>query len=96
MKVHELIIHPTHCFCEIPQEELQFWVHRRYHDHIPTMELLHATNDPHEKEVISIVAMLDLDDDTMLRLMDQVGMPDYHILECRRQILQTLQLEKAS
>ena len=96
MSFHELMVHPTHCFCEVPPEELKFWADRRYRDHVPTMELLHSTSDPHDKEVISIVAMLDLDDDTMLRLMDHVDMPEYHILDCRHQAQHVLELEKAS
>lgn len=95
MAIHELMVHPTHCFCEVPLEELRFWATKHFHDHIPTMELLHSTTNPHEKEVISMVAMLELDDDTMVRLMGQINRTDQHILTCRHRIQQMLELIQA-
>jgi len=92
MKEHGELIHPTHCFCQIPEEELKPWVEKRYVEHTPTIELLHSTDNPHEKEIISIVAMLDVDEETLLNMMGNVDLPDHHILHCRENVKQMLGL----
>jgi len=86
------IIHPTHCFCQIPEAELTPWVARRYQENRPTMELLQATTDPREKEIISIVGLLDVDDTTMLEMMGDVEKPEHHILHCRENVRRILGL----
>ncbi|MCU7807087.1 MAG: hypothetical protein KZQ73_04350 [Candidatus Thiodiazotropha sp. (ex Semelilucina semeliformis)] len=59
-------------------------------DKIPTIKLLeHAAND-REREAISAIAMLDLDEETMLSLMGDVDMPHHHIIHCRAQFLDAL------
>ena len=92
MTEHPALIHPTHCFCQVPEEELKPWVAKRYQEHVPTIQLLHSTEDPHEKEVISIVAMLDVDEETMLEMMGDVDQPDHHILHCRANVKKMLGL----
>jgi hypothetical protein len=86
-------VDPTHCFCQVPEEEMRSWVEKRYIDHVPTMELLQSTDDLHEKEVISIVSMLDVDEDTLLNTMSDVDMPDDHIIDCRENVRRLLGLE---
>ena len=85
-------VDPTHCFCQVPDEEMRPWVEKRYVDHIPTMELLQSTEDAHDKEVISIVSMLDVDDDTLVSTMAEVDMPDSHIIACREKVRHMLGL----
>ena len=53
-------------------------------------ERLPSTN-VHEKEIISIVALLDVDDDTMLDMMGDVDLPQHHIIHCRKNVKQMLQ-----
>ena len=84
------LIPPRHCFCEIPETELRPWVQKRYVDKIPTMTLLHSTNDLHQREIISIVALLDVDDESMLKLMGDVDKPDHHIIHCRESVKRML------
>jgi hypothetical protein len=86
-------VDPTHCFCQVSDEEMRPWVERRYVDHVPTMELLQSTDDPHQKEVISIVSMLDVDNDTLLNMMGDVDKPDHHIIHCRENVRRMLGLE---
>lgn len=86
-------VDPSRCFCQIPDEEMQPWVKKRYVDHVPTMELLQSTDDPHEKEVISIVSMLDVDDESLLSMMGGVDMPAHHIIDCRDKVRHMLGLE---
>ena len=84
---------PHHCFCEIPNEELLPWVEKRYRENIPTVELLHSTNDPRQKEIISIVALLDVDEPSMLQLMGDVDKPEHHIIHCRANVKHMLGLD---
>ncbi|MBL7075972.1 MAG: hypothetical protein ISS31_00740 [Kiritimatiellae bacterium] len=86
-------VDPSHCFCQIPEQEMRPWVKKRHVDHVPTMELLQSTDDPHEKEVISIISMLDVDDDSLLSMMGDVDMPDHHIIHCRENVRRILGLE---
>ncbi len=84
------LVHPGRCFCQFPDAELRPWVVKRYVEHCSTMDLMRSTDDPHEKELISIVAMLDVDDDTMLELMGNVDFPEHHILHCRQNVKRML------
>ncbi|MBT3296339.1 MAG: hypothetical protein HN919_11115 [Verrucomicrobia bacterium] len=86
-------VDPIHCFCQIPDDEMRPWVEKRYLDHVSTMELLKSTNDPHQKEVISIVSMFDVDEDTLLGVMGGVDMPDHHIIHCRENVRRMLGVE---
>ena len=79
------LVQPTHCFCMISDSEMAPWIIKKYRDHISTLDLMLSTTDPHEKEVISIVALIDVDDTVMLRMMQNVDRTDEHILECRLQ-----------
>jgi len=83
-------IDPTHCFCEVPTEEMRPWVEKRYNEHVPTMQLLASTDDPHAKEIISIVAMFDVDEETLLGVMGGVDKPGHHIIHCREDVRRML------
>lgn len=96
MRNHAEIMHPHHCFCQIPETELLYWLKKRYLENTPTLELLAATADPHEKEVISIVSLLDVDEATMLELMGDVAMPEHHIVHCREDVKKLLDLHRTS
>ncbi|MDQ7015576.1 MAG: hypothetical protein Q9N68_04275 [Gammaproteobacteria bacterium] len=78
--------HPQHCFCQISAEELWPWIEKRYQHGISTIELLNSTDDPHQQELISIVALLDVDDDTLLQAMKNVPLSEQHILACRESV----------
>ena len=92
MKPHPGIKHPRHCFCQVSEEELQYWAAKRYLECIPTLELLDSTDDSHEKEVICIVSLLDLDEGTMLAMMGDVNLPEHHIVHCRESVKRLLGL----
>jgi hypothetical protein len=87
------LVHPHHCFCEIPDEELLPWVEKRYRENIPTVELIHSTNNPRQKEIISIVALLDVDEQSMLQMMGDVDKPEHHIIHCRENVKHMLELD---
>jgi len=75
-----------HCFCQISAEELWPWIEKRHHQQISTMELLNSTDDHHQQELISIVALLDVDDEALLQAMQNVPLSEQHILECRESV----------
>ncbi|NQU40795.1 MAG: hypothetical protein HQ523_12645 [Lentisphaerae bacterium] len=83
-------VDPTLCFCEVPPAAMRPWVEKRYIEHVSTMELLASTHDPHEKEIVSIVAMLDVDEGTLLGVMGGVDKPDQHIIQCREDVRKLL------
>ena len=78
--------HPKNCFCQISSEDLLFWAHKRYVENIPTLDLLNSVHDARQKEIISIVALLDADDKLLLEMMGDVNLPDHHILHCREEL----------
>ena len=84
MSTKDELIKPTHCFCMIPDDDLKPWIIKKYRDHIPTLDLMLSTEDSREKEIISIVALIDVDDSLMLKMMENVPRTQEHILECRQ------------
>lgn len=89
----EDFIKPRHCFCHYALDELKKWAMKRYRENYGTTELLSSTQDPHEKELISIVSLLDVDKDTLLSMMGDVRLPEHHILHCHRQLRKMLSQE---
>jgi hypothetical protein len=88
------IVEPSHCFCEIPEAELRPWVEKRYRENQSTIDLMKSTDDPRQKEIISIVAMLDVGEDEMVKMMGGVDKPTHHIIHCRDNVKQMLGLKK--
>jgi len=88
----EHLRHPKNCFCQIAEEELLFWAHKRYVENIPTLELLNSVHDDHQKKIISIVALLDADDKYLLEMMGDVNLPDHHVLHCREKLKKMIKL----
>jgi hypothetical protein len=84
---------PKHCFCQIDPEELKKWAIKRYREGYSTTELLASTDDPHEKEVIGIVALLDVDEKTMLKMMGELDNPLHYVLHCRERVQDMLKAE---
>ena len=82
----------SHCFCDIPEVALRPWVDRKYRENRSTVELLQSTDDPRQREIISIVALFDVDEKTLLEMMGDVNRPDHHIIHCRDYVKQTLGL----
>ena len=69
---------------------------KRYVEQRSTIELIQSSDDPHEREIISIVGMLDVDDDTLLEMMGNVDLPEHHILHCRQNVKHMLGLDEPS
>jgi len=90
---HPKLTHPTHCFCHFSTDELRPWVVKKYRDHISTTELLKSTTDPHEREIISIVALLDVDEATLSRMMGDINMEEHQFLHCREKVKRMLGIQ---
>jgi hypothetical protein len=88
-------LRPGHCFCQIPFEELEAIYQKRYVAGVSTSDLLKAAKSAHEREVICVVAMFELDDQAMLEMMGDVNLPEHHIIHCREQFRQRL-MEKST
>ena len=69
---------------------MEVWFRRRYVDEVPTIQLLEKATNEREREAITAIAMLDLDEETMLSLMGDVNMPHHHIIHCRTQFFDLL------
>jgi hypothetical protein len=74
---------PRHCFCQLPMRALRRWARKRYIEHVPTIELLAEARGPRQQEVVGIVALLDVPDEEVVRLMGPLGRPGCRVLECR-------------
>ncbi|MDX8412251.1 MAG: hypothetical protein R8K46_10355, partial [Mariprofundaceae bacterium] len=81
---------PGHCFCQIPFDELEAMYRKRYVAGISTNDLLQAAKNAHEREVVCIVAMFELDDQAMAKMMGDVNLPEHHIIHCREQFRRRL------
>ncbi len=94
MKDLDQLVRPTRCFCEVPDDELRPWVVKRYIENRSTIELLNSTDSQHEKELISIVALLQVDDAILLAIMRDVNQSKEHILKCREAVREMLWIER--
>jgi hypothetical protein len=81
---------PHHCFCRIAIGELRRWARMKYIEHVPTMDLMALAKNPRQKEAVSIVALLDLPDDVVIRMLAPLAKPDCRILACRDHVRQWL------
>jgi hypothetical protein len=81
---------PQHCLCGIAIGELRRWARKKYVDHVPTMDLLAMAKNTRQKESVSIVALLDLPDDLVIRILAPMAKSGCRILACRDHVRQWL------
>jgi hypothetical protein len=74
---------PRRCFCQVAIDELAGWARKKYLDRIPTLDLLRMAQDPRQREAIGIVALLDVPDDEVIRMMTPITQAGCNILVCR-------------
>ena len=86
-------VHPSHCFCQVDESELKYWAIKRFKEDHTTVELLHSTTDAHQKELIGIVGLIDVDEASMLSMMGNVDLPDHHLIHCRKKVKSILGLD---
>lgn len=88
------LTYPKKCFCQFENEKLKPWIDKRFHQNIPTIDLLDEAENDEEREIISAVALLDVDDRTMLQIMGNVDTPKHHLIHCRDNVKEIMHLEK--
>jgi predicted urease superfamily metal-dependent hydrolase len=66
------------------------WIKRRYVENIPTVELINTAESEMEVEAISLVGLIDVKEDVLLKAMSEVEKSKNHILECRESALNLL------
>jgi len=74
---------PKRCFCQITMDELTGWARKRYLEQIPTIRLLSLAKSPQQREAVSIVALLDVADDEVIRMLTPLTPSGCNILACR-------------
>lgn len=82
-EVQESRPHPARCFCQLPLSALWPWARRKYVERATTMQLLEQARTPEERDAVGIVALLDLPDEDILRLLRPLADPACDILACR-------------
>jgi hypothetical protein len=81
---------PSKCFCQLDLDLLKKWSTQRYVQNRSTIELLSEAGDKKDREAISVVALLDVDDEQLLEMMGDVNRSDHHILHCRKMMKKML------
>lgn len=91
---NEIIKHcgcPPKCFCKYDAHELQGIGYKKLVQGVPTVELIKSAKSPREKELISVVSMLDLDSvvaDIMIR--EKMSGESCNVLACRENLRERL------
>ncbi len=96
MKLTAHLPHPKHCFCNIPMDLLRKWFVQRHIEAIPTVELLEMAGNDADREAICAVAMFDIDQESMLKMMGDISLPEHHIVHCRARVQQELEQVNSS
>ncbi len=80
------------CFGKYDIRELLPIVEKKFVDGLSTVELLKEAQNDEEKDKVAIVALLDLDDETVMNLLsdNKNGDANFHILSCRNRLKKTL------
>ncbi len=69
--------------CNIDSSELKLWIQKRFFEGYSTMELLTSAT-AEERLIISIVALVDVDDDALCEMIKGKDYFNENILSCRR------------
>jgi hypothetical protein len=81
-----------HCFCEIAARDLMRWARLKFIEGASTMALLRLAANPREREAIGIVALLDVPDDDIVRLLGPVAPSRCSVLTCRDHLREWLRV----
>jgi len=72
--------------CSIPIDEIGYWAEKRFIEGISTVELLHQAESDREREIITVVGMLDVDDDKLDGMLKAAKECDCNIFACRSKL----------
>jgi len=86
---------PHYCYCQLPMERLLTWVRRKLAG-ATTLELMHVAHDDLDREMVAVVALLDVDEATLAEAMGNINTPEHSAWHCRQALLQRLADAKIS
>ena len=78
------------CFCKIPITELMPWAYEKYIKGHTTVELLGRARTNRERELISIIAILDVEKKTLDEKLGHQTKPTCNLERCRKMVKQWL------
>jgi len=88
----------SHCFCEIPEEDLVRLVKLRYERQVPTIQLMSELDSEQDRKFLATIALLDVSaEDIPAICVAESPSVFRHLLSCRqraRQILRELDLDQ--
>jgi hypothetical protein len=77
---------PGRCFCQIAMDDLIGWARKRFLEGLSTVQLLATAKNPQEREAVGIVALLDVSDEELARVLSPLRASDCNVLACREHV----------
>lgn len=75
---------PAKCFCRLPMDQLAKWARRKYLDGRTTMELMAEAANSRERELVTVVALLEVEEHELDRLLHHATGPNCRLDKCRK------------
>jgi hypothetical protein len=79
------------CFCKVPLTDLEKWAHKKYIEGKNTLQLLQEARSEYDKELITIIAMFDVDSKTMNKMLGHQTKPSCNLEMCRSHVHEWLE-----
>src|SRR3989338_3439213 len=83
-------IRPHICYCQIPWDRLEQIARRRFVDGIPTNQLMGQFTDPHDKEYLAAIAILDVPAGELKAVVPDDPDLLMHLQDCRGHVKDAL------
>lgn len=77
--------------CSLSLDELSYWAEKRYIERVSTVELIKLAKTDKDKEIITIVGMLDVDDESLSKIGEEIDEHDCNIFSCRDKLRKLLE-----
>ncbi|ROR32207.1 hypothetical protein [Inmirania thermothiophila] len=77
---------PARCFCEVEAAALREVLRRRHLEGRSTVELLQAARNERERTLVALVALLDVEEETLRTLLAPRLRPGCDPVVCRRRV----------
>ncbi len=82
---------PQKCFCKYDEHELRDIGYKKLIQRVPTVKLIETAKTAREKELISVVSMLDLDDVVAeIMIKEKMSGESCNVLGCRENLRKRL------
>ncbi len=74
------------CFCKIPITDLEKWAYKKFVEGKNTMQLLADVENDYDKELITIIAMLDVDKEALDTMLGHESKNTCNLEMCRTRV----------